>query len=162
MADETIESTAIDGLQGTELMGRPLRINKAEPEVLEDLVEEEEVVMAAVITVGTMVVVMAAVITVGTMVAVMAAVITVGIMVAVMAAVITVGTMVAVMEAVITAGAIMEVILKLIILLTVNPLEQMVGKIEVMEILLKTLNTRVVGLEEKGVSNEGNVSNEEN
>ena len=31
MADEAIESTAIEGLQGTELMGRPLRINKAEP-----------------------------------------------------------------------------------------------------------------------------------
>ena len=31
MADEKIESTAIEGLQGTELMGRPLRINKAEP-----------------------------------------------------------------------------------------------------------------------------------
>ena len=31
MADESIESIAIDGLQGTELMGRPLRINKAEP-----------------------------------------------------------------------------------------------------------------------------------
>ncbi len=31
MADEAIEATAIDGLQGTELMGRPLRINKAEP-----------------------------------------------------------------------------------------------------------------------------------
>jgi len=31
MADAGIESTAIDGLQGTELMGRPLRINKAEP-----------------------------------------------------------------------------------------------------------------------------------
>ena len=31
MADEAIESTAIDGLKGTELMGRPLRINKAEP-----------------------------------------------------------------------------------------------------------------------------------
>ena len=31
MADEGIESTAIDSLQGTELMGRPLRINKAEP-----------------------------------------------------------------------------------------------------------------------------------
>ncbi len=31
MADEAIELTAIDGLQGTELMGRPLRINKAEP-----------------------------------------------------------------------------------------------------------------------------------
>jgi len=31
MADESIETAAIDGLQGTELMGRPLRINKAEP-----------------------------------------------------------------------------------------------------------------------------------
>ena len=31
MADQAIEATAIDGLQGTELMGRPLRINKAEP-----------------------------------------------------------------------------------------------------------------------------------
>jgi len=31
MSDEAIESTAIDGLQGAELMGRPLRINKAEP-----------------------------------------------------------------------------------------------------------------------------------
>ena len=31
MADEAIESTAIEGLQGSELMGRPLRINKAEP-----------------------------------------------------------------------------------------------------------------------------------
>ena len=31
MADEATESNAIEGLQGTELMGRPLRINKAEP-----------------------------------------------------------------------------------------------------------------------------------
>ena len=31
MAEEAIELKAIDGLQGTELMGRPLRINKAEP-----------------------------------------------------------------------------------------------------------------------------------
>ena len=31
MSDETIESKAINALQGTELMGRPLRINKAEP-----------------------------------------------------------------------------------------------------------------------------------
>ena len=31
MGDEAMESTAIDGLQGTELMGRPLRINNAEP-----------------------------------------------------------------------------------------------------------------------------------
>ena len=31
MANETLESTAIESLQGTEMMGRPLRINKAEP-----------------------------------------------------------------------------------------------------------------------------------
>ena len=31
MVDESTESTAIDSLQGAELMGRPLRINKAEP-----------------------------------------------------------------------------------------------------------------------------------
>ena len=31
MADEALETSAIDGLQGTELMGRPLRITKAEP-----------------------------------------------------------------------------------------------------------------------------------
>ena len=43
MADEAIESKADDGMQGTELMGRPLRINKAELEVLEGLVEVEEV-----------------------------------------------------------------------------------------------------------------------
>ena len=31
MADPELETKAIDGLQGPELMGRPLRINKAEP-----------------------------------------------------------------------------------------------------------------------------------
>jgi RNA recognition motif-containing protein len=31
LADEATESRAIDALQGAELMGRPLRINKAEP-----------------------------------------------------------------------------------------------------------------------------------
>ena len=31
MADPELETKAIDGLQGVELMGRPLRINKAEP-----------------------------------------------------------------------------------------------------------------------------------
>ena len=31
MANEALESTAIESLQGTEMMGRPLRINKAEP-----------------------------------------------------------------------------------------------------------------------------------
>ena len=31
MVDEATESSAIESLQGTEMMGRPLRINKAEP-----------------------------------------------------------------------------------------------------------------------------------
>ena len=31
MADEATETAAIENLQGTEMMGRPLRINKAEP-----------------------------------------------------------------------------------------------------------------------------------
>ena len=31
MADEALESAAIEALQGSEMMGRPLRINKAEP-----------------------------------------------------------------------------------------------------------------------------------
>ncbi len=31
MADEAIETAAIEALQGAEMMGRPLRINKAEP-----------------------------------------------------------------------------------------------------------------------------------
>ena len=31
MADEATESSAIENLQGSEMMGRPLRINKAEP-----------------------------------------------------------------------------------------------------------------------------------
>ncbi|MGC6482958.1 MAG: RNA recognition motif domain-containing protein [Synechococcus sp.] len=31
MADDAMETAAIDALQGVELMGRPLRINKAEP-----------------------------------------------------------------------------------------------------------------------------------
>ena len=41
-------------------------------------------------------------------------------------------------------------ILNLIALTLINLLEQKVGKIEVMEILLKTLNMKVVGAEEKG------------
>ena len=31
MADEALETTVIESLQGSEMMGRPLRINKAEP-----------------------------------------------------------------------------------------------------------------------------------
>ena len=42
------------------------------------------------------------------------------------------------------------VILNLIVPTLINLLEQKVGKTEVMEILLKTLNMKVVGAEEKG------------
>ena len=33
MADEATETSAIESLQGSEMMGRPLRINKAEPRI---------------------------------------------------------------------------------------------------------------------------------
>ena len=111
MADETIESTAIEGLQGTELMGRPLRINKLSQEVLVDLAEEEEaVIMVAATAVVVIVVVMVVVIMAATVVAV----------------------------------------LDLTVLTLINLLEQKVGKTEVMEIPLITLNTKMVGAEEKG------------
>ena len=42
-----------------------------------------------------------------------------------------------------------EVIMDLIALTLINPLEQKVGKTEVMEILLITLNTKMVEVEEK-------------
>ena len=45
---------------------------------------------------------------------------------------------------------VMAVILNLIVLTLINLLEQKVGKIEVMEILLKTLNMKMVGAGEKG------------
>jgi hypothetical protein len=48
------------------------------------------------------------------------------------------------------AVATQEGILNLIILTLINLLEQKVGKIEVMEILLKTLNMKMVGAGEKG------------
>jgi len=89
MGDESIESTAIDGLQGTELMGRPLRINKAEPRGSGGSRRGGR-------------------------------------------------------------GGYGGGILDLIILTLTNLLEQKVGKIEVMEILLKTLNMKMVGAGEKG------------
>ena len=52
--------------------------------------------------------------------------------------------------AVIVAAAMVAVILNLIALISINLLEQKVGKTEAMEILLKTLNMKVVEAGEKG------------
>ena len=52
--------------------------------------------------------------------------------------------------AVITVVVMAVVILNVIALTVINLLEQKVGKIEVMEILLITLNMKMVGVEEKG------------
>jgi len=49
-------------------------------------------------------------------------------------------------------AATVVVIMDLIALTLISLLEQKVGKIEVMEILLKTLNMKVVEVEEKGES----------
>ena len=48
-----------------------------------------------------------------------------------------------------TMAATVVAILNLMLLLVINLLEQMVGKIEVMEILLKTLNLKVEEVGEK-------------
>ena len=49
----------------------------------------------------------------------------------------------------VTAAATAVAILDLVALSLINPLVQKVGKIEVMEILLKTLNMKMVGVGEK-------------
>jgi hypothetical protein len=46
--------------------------------------------------------------------------------------------------------ATVAVIMDLVALMLINPLEQKVGKTEVMETLLITLNLKMVGAEEKG------------
>ena len=65
-----------------------------------------------------------------------------------------VAIMVAAMVAAITApatGVATAVRIRILTLhIPINPLEQTAGKIEVMGILLKTLNMKVVGVEEKG------------
>ena len=99
-----------------------------------DLVEEEEAVaMGAVITVEAMAVAMGAVITAEAMAVAMGAVITVE-----------------AMAEVITVEAMGAVITDLIALTLTNRQEQKVGKTEVMETLLKTLNMKIVGVGEKG------------
>ena len=50
MADESLEDAAIEGLQGAELMGRPLRINKAEPRGSAPVVAAAAMAAAAVVT----------------------------------------------------------------------------------------------------------------
>ena len=93
-----------------------------------DLAEEEEAAMAAGIMVVAMAVAMAA-----------------GIMAVAMVVAMAAGIMAVDMVVAMAAG-----ILNLIALTQINLLVQMVGKIEVMEILLKTLNMKVVEAEEKG------------
>ena len=101
-----------------------------------DLVEEEEVViMAAMEAVAT---------AVATAVVIMAA------MAEAMAVVIIVAATAEAMVVVIIVAATAVAILNLMVLILINLLEQKVGKTEVMGILLKTLNMKVVGAEEKG------------
>jgi hypothetical protein len=54
-----------------------------------------------------------------------------------------------IVEAIMVAAMVAVDILNLILLIRTNRQEQMVGKIEVMEILLKTLNMKVVEVEER-------------
>ena len=61
-----------------------------------------------------------------------------------------VATVVVIMVVAMVVVATVVVILNLIALILINLLEQKVGKIEVMEILLKTLNMKMVGAGEKG------------
>ena len=72
-------------------------------------------------------------------------------MVAMAAAATAAAIMVAAMEvAAMEVAAMVVVIMDLIALTLINLLEQKVGKTEVMEILLITLNMKMVGAEEKG------------
>ena len=175
MADETIEAAAIEGLQGCELMGRPLRINKAEPrggEVLEEV--EEEAMAVEIITAVAMVVAMAVeIITAVAMVVAMAVeIITVVAMVVAMAVEITVVAMVVAMAVEIITAVAMVVAMAVEIITAVamvvamaveiterdilnkthplktNLLEQKDGKIEVMGSLQKIPNMKMEDLEE--------------
>ena len=142
MADEAIELAAIDGLQGTELMGRPLRINKAEPRGSGGARRGEEVAGGGM----AVVIIMAA--TAATAVVIIVVAMAVAMAVVIIMAATAVVAVVIIMAA--TAVATTVVILNLIPTTPINLLEQMVGKIEVMETLLKTLNMKVVGVGEKG------------
>ena len=122
-------------------MGRPLRINKAGQEARRISERRKRVLPAVEI--------MAAVTAAVTAVEIMAAVSAVDIMAAVKAAVTAVEIMAAVTAAEIIVVVMVAGILKLIIPTQINPQEQKVGKIEVMETLLKTQNTKAVELEEK-------------
>ena len=60
MVDEAAEAAAIDALQGVELMGRPLRINKAEPVAVHRVVAAVAMAVAAVVVTAVVVAAMAA------------------------------------------------------------------------------------------------------
>ena len=108
-----------------------------------DLVEEEEAATVVAITITAAAVTAAAATeAAATEAAVMVVAITIT-AAAVTAAAVT-------EEAVTEEAATAAVILDLIALTQINPLEQKVGKTEVMEILLKTLNMKMVGAGEKG------------
>ena len=55
MVDEAAEAAAIDALQGVELMGRPLRINKAEPVAVHRVVAAVAMAVAAVVVTAVVV-----------------------------------------------------------------------------------------------------------
>ena len=63
---------------------------------------------------------------------------------------VTAAVTMAAMVVVATEAMVVEAIMDLIALTLINLLEQKVGKTEVMEILLITLNMKMVGAEEKG------------
>ena len=121
-----------------------------------DLAEEEEAAMAAVITEVATAAAAAAITEVATAAAATAAAITeVATAAVAMAAVITAAATAAVaitaaITEVATAAAMAAVILNLILPLTINLLERKVGRIEVTETLLKTLNMKAVGAGEEG------------
>ena len=125
-------------------LGRPLRINRLSQGVLADRVDQEEAatVVVAIMVVATVVVAIMAAATVAVATVTVATVVVIMAVATVAAATVVAATVVA---------ATVVVILALIILTPIDLQVQKVGKIEVMEILLKTQNMKAVGVGEKGV-----------
>ena len=145
MADEAIELTAIDGLQGTELMGRPLRINKAEPRGSGGSRRGGRGATVAVIII--VVATVAAIIAVATVVATVVVILVVATVAVIIAVVTVVATVVAII--IVVATVVAMVVAVRIYNLRTNLLAQKAGKTEVMVIRQKTLNMKVVEAGEK-------------
>ena len=111
-----------------------------------DLVEEEEAATAAAIMAAMEVAATAAAIMAAMEVAAMEVAATAAAIIVAMEVAATAAAIMAAMEVAATAAAIMD----LISLTPINLLVQKGGKTEVMEILLTTLNMKMVGAEEKG------------